>query len=413
MSVRILHFADAHIDMANYGRRDPESGLPQRVVDFLRSLDQVVDAAIREQVDLVIFAGDAYKDRNPQPTFQREWGKRMMRLSEAGIPTLLLVGNHDDAPAEYRAHTLQEFKTLQVPHIFVGDELRLWKPDELGLPLQIITVPWLTRSKLMARQETTGITLEELQQTIEERLTLALGRAMDEADPATPLVLAAHASVAGAVFGSERQVMLGGQEIVLPTSLVQDPRLDYVALGHIHRHQVLCHRPLVVYPGSIERIDFGEADEKKGYVIATVSRGKAEYVFHPLLTRPFQTWTVRAQDPETFMDDILGQLPLPERLDGMVCRLELVYDAAHEAYLDDARLRQHFAQAFDLRVVRQRSTATRVLLPAGTGIESLTPEELLDHYLRSKSFEPGEMAQLKTLAAGIFSSVYGSDGVTD
>ena len=97
--VKILHFADAHIDMANYGRHDPETGLPLRVMDFLKSLDTIVDTAIEEQVDLVIFAGDAYKDRNPAPTFQREWGRRIMRLSRAGIPTLLLVGNHDLSPA--------------------------------------------------------------------------------------------------------------------------------------------------------------------------------------------------------------------------------------------------------------------------------------------------------------------------
>ena len=54
MPVRILHFADAHIDIANYGRHDPTTGLPQRVVDFLASLDQIIDAAIAERVDLVI-----------------------------------------------------------------------------------------------------------------------------------------------------------------------------------------------------------------------------------------------------------------------------------------------------------------------------------------------------------------------
>ncbi|MCB9431327.1 MAG: metallophosphoesterase [Ardenticatenaceae bacterium] len=69
--LRVLHFADAHIDIANYGRHDPETGLPLRVVDFLRALDQIVETAVSQQVDLVIFAGDAYKDRNPQPTFQR------------------------------------------------------------------------------------------------------------------------------------------------------------------------------------------------------------------------------------------------------------------------------------------------------------------------------------------------------
>ena len=53
--IKLLHFADAHIDMANFGRHDPESGLPMRVMDFLKSLDEIVQAAIEEKVDLVIF----------------------------------------------------------------------------------------------------------------------------------------------------------------------------------------------------------------------------------------------------------------------------------------------------------------------------------------------------------------------
>ena len=127
MIMRLLHFADAHIDMANYGRHDPETGLPLRVLDFLKSLDTIVDAAIDEKVDMVIFAGDAYKDRSPAPTFQREWGRRIIRLSQAKIPTLLLVGNHDLSPAVGRAHAIHEFDTLQVPFVRV-----LSKPELLG-----------------------------------------------------------------------------------------------------------------------------------------------------------------------------------------------------------------------------------------------------------------------------------------
>ena len=149
--MKILHFADAHIDMANYGRHDPETGLPLRVLDFLKSLDAIVDAAISEKVDMVIFAGDAYKDRSPAPTFQREWGRRIMRLSQAQIPTLLLIGNHDVSPSIGRAHALQEFKTLQVPFVKVLDKPCFLKPDKLwDLPIQVIAMPWITRSGLMA-----------------------------------------------------------------------------------------------------------------------------------------------------------------------------------------------------------------------------------------------------------------------
>jgi exonuclease SbcD len=134
--IKLVHFADAHIDIATHGKRDAESGLPYRVLDFLKALDTIVDAAIEENADLVIFAGDAYKDRQPAPTFQREWGKRIIRLSNAGIPTILLVGNHDLSPASGRAHTLQEYDTLQVPHVKVISKPMVLRPADLdGLPV--------------------------------------------------------------------------------------------------------------------------------------------------------------------------------------------------------------------------------------------------------------------------------------
>ena len=56
--MKILHWADAHIDAVMSGRWDPDTGLPVRVMDFLKSLDTIIDTAIEEEVDLVLFAGD-------------------------------------------------------------------------------------------------------------------------------------------------------------------------------------------------------------------------------------------------------------------------------------------------------------------------------------------------------------------
>ena len=224
----ILHFADAHIDMANYGRHDPESGLPMRVVDFLKSLDTIVETAIAERVDLVLFAGDAYKDRSPAPTFQREWGRRIMRLARAGIPTLLLVGNHDVSPALNRAHALEAFDTLDVPNVHVLDKPCFLGPAELnGLPLQVLALPWVSRSGLMASQELSAAEPGAVYEALEERLTWLVQDWLAKADPSLPVVLTAHASVQGALFGGERTVMLGA-DLVLPGSLVRDERLAYV-----------------------------------------------------------------------------------------------------------------------------------------------------------------------------------------
>ena len=271
--IRILHFADAHIDIANHGRRDPATGLSMRVLDFLKALDTIIDTAINEKVDLVLFAGDTYKDRTPAPTFQREWGKRIMKLSRAGIPTLLLVGNHDLSPAAGRAHTMQEFDTLEVPGIRVLGRPALLTPQELdGLPVQIIALPWVSRSGLMAALGLFGEQTENINRQVEDLLTELIHTWMDQLSPDFPAVLTAHASVQGAMYGSERSVLLGS-DIILPGSLVRDQRLDYVALGHIHKAQNINNsaHPPVVYPGSIERVDFGEARDDKYFCLLYTS----------------------------------------------------------------------------------------------------------------------------------------------
>ena len=196
-ALKILHFADAHIDIAQQGKHDAASGLPVRVVDFLKALDTIIDAAISEKVDLVLFAGDAYKDRLPAPTFQREWGRRIMRLSNAKIPTLLLVGNHDLSPASGRAHTLQEFDTLEVPNVRVLGKPEFLKPADLwGLPLQVLALPWVFRSGLMATLDLTGADADKINEELEVRLTEILQEWMSHLDPGT----ANHSG--GAWFGA-------------------------------------------------------------------------------------------------------------------------------------------------------------------------------------------------------------------
>ena len=96
--MKILHFADLHLGVESYGRIDPATGLSSRLLDFLSALDQVVDYALENKVDLVLFCGDAYKSREPTQTQQREFAQRINRLSTNGIPIFLLVGNHDPDP---------------------------------------------------------------------------------------------------------------------------------------------------------------------------------------------------------------------------------------------------------------------------------------------------------------------------
>ena len=408
--VKILHFADAHIDMANYGRHDPQTGLPMRVMDFLKSLDEIIQTAIKDKVDLVIFAGDAYKDRSPAPTYQREWGKRIMRLSRAGIQTLLLTGNHDISPSTGRAHAIQEFDTLDVAHVKVLAEPKFLSPDDLeGLPVQIIALPWISRSGLMAKLELGGTDLKETYQVIAERISELIEGWLLKADSNLPIILTAHASVEGAKYGSERMVMLGN-DVVLPPALVKDKRLDYVALGHIHKPQNLNEggHPPVIYPGSIERVDFGEACDNKYFILADVSKGRTEVTWQELENiRPFIDIHIALESDEAINHKLQEALLGKGALDDAIVRMVIEYQREWEALIDEASLRALAAPAFEFHLVKRPIMQARVRLPEGRAASSLDVTELLDIYWDASNHELADEKKqtLNQLAKSIIDEV--------
>ncbi len=402
--MKLLHFADAHIDMANYGRHDPETGLPLRVLDFLKSLDTIVDTAVREKVDMVIFAGDAYKDRSPAPTFQREWGRRIIRLSQAKIPTLLLVGNHDLSPAAGRAHAVHEFDTLQVPYVRVLSRLQLLRPGDLwGVPVQVVSLPWISRSAFMADYELQGDDVEDVFSLMEGRVAAKLNDLMDQADPALPLILTAHVSVQGAAYGSERMVMLGS-DMVISRALVTDNRLDYVALGHIHKAQNLNEsgHPPVIYPGSIERVDFGEAADDRFFVIAEVERGQTHLEWRKLAeARPFIDRRITLDSGENVMETLKSALPITTELKGAIVKLTVEYPRELDALIDESALRKYAEETFEFHLVKRPQTAARIRLPADQTVSSLSPLDLLDQYWRASHFEAADIEDLRRMAREI------------
>lgn len=399
---KILHFADAHIDMANYGRHDPHTGLPLRVMDFLKSLDEIVNAAIEEKVQLVIFAGDAYKDRNPAPTFQREWGQRIMRIANAGIETILLVGNHDLSPGLGRAHALETFNTLEVPRVHVIDKPRMLMPEDMGgVQAQVMALPWISRSGMMAFFDISGSDPAAVYDQLGEKIGEMVDAWLEDADPDLATILMAHASVQGAVFGGERTVMLGG-DLVLSPALVKNKKFDYVALGHIHKAQDLNEgkQPPVVYPGSIERVDFGEVKDEKFYVIAEVERGvKVEPDWRELKNiRKFIDRYLTLKSEKNVTEQLRKVLPSEDELEGAVLRLTLEYPREWETLIDDAALREMTALAFEFHYVKRPQMETRIRIPEDKAVGSLTPRELLDIYWKSTHVETAEREELLALA---------------
>ncbi|MEI6429756.1 MAG: exonuclease subunit SbcD [Pseudanabaena sp. ELA607] len=263
-SFKILHFSDVHLGSTAHGKINPLTGLNTRFEDFCTALKHCIDRALDEPADLVLFGGDAFPDATPPPYVQQGFAQQLRRLADRGIPSVLLVGNHDQHSQGHGGASLSIYRSLGVPHCIVGDRLETHRITTRSGIIQVVTLPWLTRSALLTRQETDGLSISEVNHLLIDRLGAVLEGEIRQLDPHSPAILLGHAMIDAATYGAER-FLAAGKGFTIPLSLLARPEFVYVALGHVHRHQILCQKPLMAYSGSIERVDFGEEKEPKGY----------------------------------------------------------------------------------------------------------------------------------------------------
>ncbi|HWE61767.1 MAG TPA: exonuclease SbcCD subunit D [Chloroflexota bacterium] len=376
--MRILHLADLHFGTELYGHYDAATGSSTRLADFGHVLDVAVDRAIGDRVDLFLFAGDAYKTRDPSPTQQRELARRLRRLLEAGIPVFLLTGNHDMPNAVARATSLDIFGALSPSGFTVANRPGVHLLSTPSGPLYVVAIPWLTRSALFARDENKNLPPDELHQKMLERLEQALDTYVEDLNEEIPAVLALHGTLQGAIYGAERSVMLS-QDLVIPKSAVCRPRFSYVALGHIHKYQVVERAPLTVYAGSPERIDFGEEHDRKGYVMVDLDRQGATHTFVDLPARPFHTVDVRseAEDPtEDVLTAIAGRA-----FEGAIVRIRAHLTPANQGRLREVEVRQALRDASYVVVRREVTREWRESDRGRAYSTGMTPLEALHTYL--------------------------------
>ena len=82
--MHIVHFSDLHIGVENYSHTNPSTGHSNRIDDCVDSYNEVIDYAINSEADLVIFAGDAYKSREPSQTHQRLFAEGLQESHKQG-----------------------------------------------------------------------------------------------------------------------------------------------------------------------------------------------------------------------------------------------------------------------------------------------------------------------------------------
>jgi exonuclease SbcD len=397
----MLHFADVHIGMENYGRLDPGTGMSSRILDFLDRLDEAIDYAVENQADLAVFAGDAFKNQNPEPTQQREFARRIKRLSDE-MPVLLLVGNHDMPGMTARANSLDIFRALGVPGVIVGHAIDSQVVETRAGQVFLGWIPYPMRNRLLSREDNVGKTLENLEDSMRTIIADNLEILTQKAEShAMPRVLVGHFSVSGAVWGSERSVMLG-RDVPVLKSMLANPAWDYVALGHIHKHQDLNpgEYPSIVYSGSLERIDFGEENETKGFCWVELERDGTTWSFVKVKARAFQTIHVDARGAKDPTRAVLEEIERSRSGDSVV-RVLIKMSAEGEPELRERELEDALQGARSYTLIKEVEAETRARL-GGLEPETLSSGELLGHYLNSRGVDEERIQKLLLAADEIF-----------
>lgn len=273
-----------------------------------------------------------------------------------------------------------------MPGFIVGDRLTTHTLDLPKGPLQIITLPWLNQATLLTKQETEGKTLNEIHQILLNKLAPILEAEIRRLDPEIPAILVGHLMADRANLGAERLLAVG-KGFNIPVAFLSRPELDYVALGHVHRHQNLnpSNNPPIIYPGSIERVDFSEEKEDKGYVLINLHKGQVDWEFIPLPTRNFLTIKIDVSDSEEPEADILTEIA-KYFVDNVVVRLIYKIRPEQTEQINQRILRKALKAAHQVSLQTELvSQLSRPRLPElGLG-PSLDPMKALKTYLNNRN----------------------------
>jgi DNA repair protein SbcD/Mre11 len=254
--LRLAHIADTHLGYTAYGKADPDSGRNQRAVDIERSFEAAITDILTRDVDLVLHAGDVFHHTRPSWSTLTHFVRQMRRLERAGIPTVVIAGNHD-TPRLRTTGSVYALLALALPEIRFAFG---YDTDEHPLPDLDLLIHCVPHGSL-TNPDPPAVLI----------------------DPRRRNIVLAHGTAPGYNVHAGREA--GEAEL---RGNVLDVGFDYVALGHEHLRGAAGIN--AYYSGSTERTSWGDQAVQPGYALVSLAGpGAAPHVeFIDLPSRPME-----------------------------------------------------------------------------------------------------------------------------
>jgi len=272
--MKIVVLGDTHFGGGySLGKTDARTHLNTRLLDFSNTFDFSVDYMVNNHVKHFVITGDIFEHRRPAASELSLFSKKMRRLTELGIHTHILVGNHDII-REQKTTTIDVLRSLKLPMVHVYPDIgSLSCSDDTEERINLIFFPFRTRQMLDCASN------DEAVARLNDRLQYEL-RGLPKQYPS---ILIGHMMLQETKLGG---TVLEGEsgEVVLPCAMFDD--LQAAIMGHVHPHQIIKKDPLIAYVGQMEARDFGEGRYDKYLLMIEYTKDKLLFNFEKLPSRP-------------------------------------------------------------------------------------------------------------------------------
>lgn len=328
--MKLIHLSDLHLGKRVNGFSMMED---QRYI-----LKQILELAQEEHPDGLLIAGDVYDKGIPTVEAVQLLNDFLCRLAQAGIPVLLISGNHDSAERLAFGAELLESRRVHISPVYDGKLKKVTLTDEYG-PVHVYLMPFLKPAYVRhVHPEAEADSYESAVQAVLDRTSVNF---------AERNVLVAHQFVTGAKSCESEEISVGGIEQV--NSLVFR-NFDYVALGHIHSPQSV-GRETVRYCGTPLKYSFSESRQTKTVTLVTLGpKGEVQIEERPLvplrdmrsIKGTYEEVTSRSFYENSNTKDYLQVVLTDEEdvLDGLQ-KLRVIYPNLMQLVYDNRRTREN------------------------------------------------------------------------
>ncbi len=270
--MKILHTSDLHIGkyIGTYDLKE----------DTEYVLNQVVDTAIRERVEVVLISGDIFDRPNPSEEAIKMYVSFLKALLDKNIKVIAISGNHDSGIR------LSAYKDILGKGYFVEGEFnspmrKVSLNDEYG-PVNFYMLPFFTPFIVKS-----NLKLEKGLENYDLAMDEIIKR--ENIDTSQRNIILAHQFVAGFKFGGSEEDFSysnGDEKNVAGVGIISLDKFqdfDYVALGHIHKPQKIS-RETIRYSGSLLKYKTSEIDgpDKSVVIIDLKEKGNIEVKLDPI-----------------------------------------------------------------------------------------------------------------------------------